>query len=295
MWINLKNKISIIFVFVLTSGLFLFSTSERLVPKKNHVDYPLEMDFCGEKVPVNLADVHERLDREMLVNINMNATTAILIKRANKVFPIIEPILAKNNIPDDFKYLAVIESGLVNAVSPSGAKGVWQFMPSAAKDFQLEVTDQVDERYHLEKETQAACEYLNKAYKKFGNWTATAASYNCGMTGLQKQIDFQKSNNYYDLWLTDETSRYVFRILALKEIMKNPEKYGYLIREDVKYKLIPTKKVTIDSSITNLSDFAIKQGINFKVLKVHNPWLRDTKLDNPTKKNYELDIPTSGY
>lgn len=295
MWINLKNKISIIFVFVLTSGLFLFSTSERLVPKKNHVDYPLEMDFCGEKVPVNLADVHERLDREMLVNINMNATTAILIKRANKVFPIIEPILAKNNIPDDFKYLAVIESGLVNAVSPSGAKGVWQFMPSAAKDFQLEVTDQVDERYHLEKETQAACEYLNKAYKKFGNWTATAASYNCGMTGLQKQIDFQKSNNYYDLWLTDETSRYVFRILALKEIMKNPEKYGYLIREDVKYKLIPTKKVTIDSSITNLSDFAIKQGINFKVLKVHNPWLRDTKLDNPTKKNYELDIPTTGY
>lgn len=276
-------------------GLLIFSTSYNSVPKKNHVDYPLDMDFCGEKVPTEQADVKERLDREMLVNINMNASTAILIKRANKVFPIIEPILAKNGIPDDFKYLAVIESGLINAVSPSGAKGVWQFMPATAKESKLEVTDQVDERYHIEKATQAACEYLLKAKNKLGNWTVAAASYNGGMTGLQNQITFQQSADYYNLWLTDETARYVFRILALKEIMKNPEKYGYLIPKEALYTKLNTKKISIDSSITNLSTFAINQGINYKILKTHNQWLRDKKLDNPTKKVYEIEIPIEGY
>jgi hypothetical protein len=253
------------------------------------------MDFCGEKVPTNQADVKERLDREMLVNINLNASTAILIKRANKVFPIIEPILAKYNVPDDFKYLAVIESGLINAVSPSGAKGVWQFMPGTAKESKLEVTDQVDERYHIEKSTQAACEYLIKAKNKFGNWTVAAASYNGGMTGLQNHINFQQTSDYYSLWLTDETSRYVFRILALKEIMKNPEKYGYLIPKEALYPKINTKKIMVDSTITNLSTFAISQGINYKILKTHNQWLRDKKLDNPTKKIYEIEIPLEGY
>jgi len=276
-------------------GLLIFSTSYNSVPKKNHVDYPLDMDFCGEKVPTEQADVKERLDREMLVNINMNASTAILIKRANKVFPIIEPILAKNGIPDDFKYLAVIESGLINAISPSGAKGVWQFMPATAKESKLEVTEQVDERYHIEKATQAACEYLLKAKNKLGNWTVAAASYNGGMTGLQNQITFQQSADYYNLWLTDETARYVFRILALKEIMKNPEKYGYLIPKEALYTKLNTKKISIDSSITNLSTFAINQGINYKILKTHNQWLRDKKLDNPTKKVYEIEIPIEGY
>lgn len=276
-------------------GLLIFSTSYNSVPKKNHVDYPLDMDFCGEKVPTEQADVKERLDREMLVNINMNASTAILIKRANKVFPIIEPILAKNGIPDDFKYLAVIESGLINAISPSGAKGVWQFMPATAKESKLEVTEQVDERYHIEKATQAACEYLLKAKNKLGNWTVAAASYNGGMTGLQNQITFQQSADYYNLWLTDETARYVFRILALKEIMKNPEKYGYLIPKEALYVKLNTKKISIDSSITNLSTFAINQGINYKILKTHNQWLRDKKLDNPTKKVYEIEIPIEGY
>jgi membrane-bound lytic murein transglycosylase MltF len=253
------------------------------------------MDFSGEKVPTSLADVKERLDREMAVNINLNASTSLLLKRANKVFPIIEPILAQNNIPDDFKYLAVIESGLVNAVSPSGAKGVWQFMPETAKEIGLEVTEQIDERYHIEKATQAACNYLKKAKEKFGSWTMAAASYNGGIAGLQKQIDFQKSNDYYDLWLSDETSRYVFRILALKEIMKNPEKYGYAIPEKALYPKLATKKIVIDSSVTDLASFAIQQGINYKILKTHNPWLRDKKLDNPSKKQYELHIPTEGY
>lgn len=276
-------------------GLFIFSTSYNNVPKKNHIEYPLDMDFCGEKVPTQLADVKERLDREMLINMNMHGSTTILLKRANKVFPIIEPILAKYGVPDDFKYLAVIESGLINAISPSGAKGVWQFMPATAKESKLEVTEQVDERYHIEKSTQAACEYLLKAKNKFGNWTVAAASYNGGMTGLQNHITFQQSSDYYNLWLTDETARYVFRILALKEIMKNPEKYGYVIPKEALYPKINTKRITVDSTITNLSTFAISQGINYKILKTHNQWLRDKKLDNPTKKVYEIEIPTEGY
>lgn len=289
------NKTLFLLAIFLICGFLIYATSYQNVPKKNHVDYPSEMDFCGEKVPTNHADVKERLDREMLVNINLNASTAILIKRANKVFPIIEPILAKYNVPDDFKYLAVIESGLINAISPSGAKGVWQFMPGTAKESNLEVTEQVDERYHIEKSTQAACEYLIKAKNKFGNWTVAAASYNGGITGLQNHITFQQTSDYYNLWLTDETSRYIFRILALKEIMKNPEKYGYLIPKEALYPKINTKKIMIDSTITNLSTFALSQGINYKILKTHNQWLRDKKLDNPTKKTYEIEIPIEGY
>jgi len=289
------NKTLFLLAIFLICVFLIYATSYQNVPKKNHVDYPSEMDFCGEKVPTNHADVKERLDREMLVNINLNASTAILIKRANKVFPIIEPILAKYNVPDDFKYLAVIESGLINAISPSGAKGVWQFMPGTAKESNLEVTEQIDERYHIEKSTQAACEYLIKAKNKFGNWTVAAASYNGGITGLQNHITFQQTSDYYNLWLTDETSRYIFRILALKEIMKNPEKYGYLIPKEALYPKINTKKIMIDSTITNLSTFALSQGINYKILKTHNQWLRDKKLDNPTKKTYEIEIPIEGY
>jgi membrane-bound lytic murein transglycosylase D len=291
---TIQKTLVIIALFAIC-GLFIFSTSYDKIPTKNHVNYPLEMDFCGEKVPTEQADIKERLDREMLVNVNMNASTAILIKRANKVFPIIEPILAKYGVPDDFKYLAVIESGLINAISPSGAKGVWQFMPATAKESKLEVTEQVDERYHIEKSTQAACEYLLKAKNKFGNWTVAAASYNGGMTGLQNHITFQQTSDYYNLWLTDETARYVFRILALKEIMKNPEKYGYIIPSEALYLKINTKKIQVDSTITNLSTFAISQGINYKILKTHNQWLRDKKLDNPTKKVYEIEIPLEGY
>lgn len=289
------HKTLVLFTLFIVCGLLIYATSYQNISKNNYQEYPLDIDFCGEKVPTDLADVKERLDREMLVNINMNASTAILIKRANKVFPIIEPILAKNGIPDDFKYLAVIESGLINAVSPAGARGVWQFMPATAKESKLEVTEQVDERYHIEKATQAACEYLLKAKNKLGNWTVAAASYNGGMAGLQNHINYQQSSNYYDLWLTDETARYVFRILALKEIMKNPEKYGYNIPKEALYPKINTKRITVDSTITNLSAFAISQGINYKILKTHNQWLRDKRLDNPTKKIYEIEIPTEGY
>jgi len=257
--------------------------------------FPTEIDFAGEKTPLNISDVRERFDRELLVNANLDATTKIIIKRANRAFPVIEPILKRNGIPDDFKYLAVIESGLVNAVSPAGARGVWQFMPDTGKERGLEVNDIVDERYHLEKSTEAACRYLNDAYKKFGSWTLAAASYNGGVGGVNKQITFQGVTNYYDLLLTDETARYVFRILALKEIMKNPVVYNFTIPTQELYPILPVKKIEVTSSIPDLAVFSKEQGINYKILKIHNPWLRDRKLDVAAGKKYTLDIPLQGY
>lgn len=288
------KKIVVMLGVVLVSGIFIYATSSP-VSETNHVDYPKQMDFAGEKVPYHIADVQERLDREMVTNINYHTNTTLVIKRANKVFPIIEPILAKNGIPDDFKYLAVIESSLVNAVSPAGARGVWQFMPATAKENGMEVNDYVDERYDLEKSTEAACNYLNDAKAKFGNWTSAAASYNGGMSGISRKLEEQQVENFYDLLLTEETSRYVFRILALKEIMKNPAKYGFEIPNEMLYKQIPVKTIEVDSTINDLATFAKSQGINYKILKLHNPWLRDRKLINKSGKKYEIEIPTAGY
>ena len=283
------------FVIILISGIMIFGITgdnkEKLLREGTPMYFPTSVDFAGESAPLQITDVKERLDRELLINANLDATTALIIKRANRVFPIIEPILVKYGVPDDFKYLAVIESGLTNAVSGSGAKGVWQFMPDTAKEKGMEVNDIVDERYHLEKSTEAACQYLLAAKEKFGSWTMAAASYNGGMNGLSKKIEEQKVTNYYDLGLTEETSRYVFRILALKEIMKQPEKYGFSIYATDLYAPIPTKNVEVDSTITDLTEFAVSQGINYKILKIHNPWLRDKKLLNPTKKKYEIKIP----
>ena len=263
--------------------------------KYSPVGYSLKMDFSGEEVPTFMADVQERLDKEMITNMNYHTNTTLVIKRANKVFPIIEPILAKYGVPDDFKYLAVIESSLVNAVSPAGARGIWQFMPATAKEKGMEVSDEVDERYHLEKSTEAACKYLLGAKEKFGSWTLAAASYNGGMSGISKKMEEQQVDNYYDLLLTEETSRYVFRILALKEIMSKSDKYGFSIPKEALYYTIPTKKIVVDSSITDLAKFAKIQGVNYKILKIHNPWLRDKKLTNTSGKKYEIEIPTSGY
>lgn len=264
----------------------------KIDPKTDYV-FPEKADFCSEETPLNLIDVKERFDRELVTNVNLHGSTIMIIKRANRVFPIIEPILAKNNVPDDFKYLAVIESALINATSPAGAKGVWQFMPDTAREKGMEVNDNVDERYNLEKSTETACQYLLAAKEKLGSWTLAAASYNSGIGGVSKQVDFQKSTNYYDLLLTDETHRYVFRILALKEIMKNPTIYGYNLQKSELYPAIETKKIQVDSTITNLADFAQKQGINYKILKIHNQWLRDRKLENKLRKVYQIEIPVN--
>ena len=255
------------------------------------IDLPENLDFAGERVPIEDPDVYERLDREFLVNTYWQSNGLLLLKRANKYFPIIEPILKRNNIPDDFKYLAIIESGLTNAVSPSGASGFWQFMKAAAQEYGLEVTDQVDERYHIEKATQAACDYFKKAKRSTGSWTMAAAAYNAGIAGMNKQTFFQQTNNYYDLWLNTETSRYVFRILAVKEIMKHPKKYGFIFEKKHLYNELPTYNVMVDSTIENLTDFAKTYNITYKDLKIYNPWLRDRKLDNKEGKTYYIKIP----
>jgi len=268
-------------------------TENKEVSKERY--FPSQIDFAGEKAPLNVSDVKERLDRELLVNANLDATTVLIIKRANRAFPVIEPILKRYGVPDDFKYLAVIESGLVNVVSPAGARGVWQFMPDTGKERGLEVNDFVDERYHLAKSTEAACKYLLDAKAKFGSWTLAAASYNGGVGGVNKQITFQGVSNYYDLLLTDETARYVFRILALKEIMQHPTLYNFTVMPTELYPVIPVKNVEVAATIPDLAAFAKEQGINYKVLKIHNPWLRDRKLVVGEGKKYIVEIPLSGY
>ena len=292
---NWINKGVMLVAIVSLSGLFIFAMSNENKNKFTHEGtafyFPTEVDFADEGMPMEIPDVRERFDRELLVNANLHASTILIIKRANRAFKIIEPILEKNGVPNDFKYLAVIESSLINAVSPSGAKGVWQFMPATAKEIGMEVNDCVDERYHLEKSTEAACKFLLAAKEKFGSWTLAAASYNGGITGVNKQIDLQKVSNYYDLLLNEETSRYVFRILALKEIMKAPEKFGFAVPKQDLYELYPTRKLEIDSTVTNLADFAIRQGVNYKILKLYNPWLRDSKLDNKARKKYVIELP----
>ena len=292
---NWIKKAGIITSIIIVSGISIFAISNENKNKITHEGtayyFPTAVDFAGENTPLNIADVNERFERELLVNANLHASTTLILKRANRAFPIIEPILKKNGIPDDFKYLAVIESALINAVSSAGARGVWQFMTETAKEKGMEVNDCVDERYHLEKSTEAACKYLLAAKSKFGSWTLAAASYNGGMTGVNKQIEIQKVSNYYDLLLNDETSRYVFRILALKEIMKNPEKFGFDIPKQELYELFPTRKIEIDSTVNNLADLAISQGINYKILKIYNPWLRDSKLENKNRKKYSIEIP----
>lgn len=285
---------------VIASGLFVYAASDTERKEKSHegtaMYFPPMVDFAGEKTPLHIYDVRERFDRELLVNANLHSSTILILKRANRAFPVIEPILAKYGVPDDFKYLAVIESSLApTAASASGAKGIWQFMPDTAKEKGMEVNDIVDERYHLEKATEAACAYLLAAKQKFGSWTMAAASYNGGMNGLSRKIEEQQVSDYYDLLLTDETSRYVFRILALKEIMQHPEKYGFDIAPGDLYENLPTRKIEVDSAISDLALFAKSQGINYKILKLHNPWMRDKKLSNPNKKKYVIEIPTSGY
>ena len=252
---------------------------------------PTNTQFANEPIPLEVVDVRERLDRELLVNANWHSNTYLILKRAHRAFPIIEPILRKHGVPDDFKYLAVIESGLVNAVSPAGARGVWQFMPNTAKEFGLEVSATVDERYDLQKSTEAACKYLLQAKEKFGNWTLAAASYNAGIQGIASKLSSQLVNNYYDLYLAEETSRYVFRIIAIKHIMENPEQYNFVLTDDQKYYNPPTDKVEINISVDNLAEFAQLHGTNYKQIKLLNPWLRDTKLANPDKKTYWIEIP----
>ena len=256
---------------------------------------PQDLDFAGEKVPLNDPDILERADREFLVNTYWQSNGILLIKRSKKYFPIIEPILKEEGVPDDFKYLAVIESGLQNVVSPAGARGFWQIMKDTGKELGLEVNDNVDERYHLEMATRAACKYLKESKEKFGSWTLAAAAYNAGNAGINRELERQQASDYYDLLLGQETGRYMFRILALKEILSNPESFGFNVAEEHMYQHIPTKPEVVDYEIDDLAAFAKARNINYKILKIHNPWLREAHLNNKSRKRYEIDIPLEGY
>lgn len=253
---------------------------------------PANLEFAGERVPVEKADIKERIDRELLVNTYWQSNGLLLFKRAHKYFPVIEPILAKNGIPNDFKYMAVIESGLQNVTSPKGAKGFWQLMKSTGKENGLEVNANVDERYHLEKATQAACNYLKEAKKRFGSWTMAAAAYNAGISSVARKIEIQKVSDYYDLLFGEETKRFVPRMVALKEILTNPDKYGFIFDKEDLYNLAPTTVIEVDTVITDIARFSKDLGINYKVLKMHNPWLRENKLNNKSRKLYHIKIPT---
>ena len=252
---------------------------------------PEGLTFAGEKVPTERFDIRERMDRELLVNTYWQSNGLLLIKRAHKYFPIIEPLLKKYGLPDDFKYLAVAESGLQNNSSPAGASGFWHFLRSSAKEYGLEVNKNVDERYNLELATKIAAEYLNKSKERFGTWTLAAAAYNAGNARISRRLKTQQVDDYYDLLLNSETSRYVFRIVAIKEILSNPKKYGFEFDQEDLYTLPETRTVKVDTAIANIASFAKHFNTNYKELKLYNPWLRENKLNNKSRKLYHIKVP----
>lgn len=304
----MKNKYAFLIIIGLVVALiFTFSKPEKEINEDDYqkiflrkysvfsLSIPEYLTFAGEEVPIDYFDVRESLDQELLINTYWQSQTLLFMKRAHKYFPQIEKILAENNVPDDFKYLVLAESDLKNAISPSGAVGIWQLLKGTAKDYGLEVNSEVDERYHFEKSTGAACEFLKDAKELFGSWTMAAASYNMGRRGLIKQVNRQKENNYYDLLLNNETGRYIYRVLAIKLILENPDKYGFHVREQDLYHPVPTYEVEVDTAVTDFADFAKKFSINYKILKYFNPWLRDSFLTNKTGKKYYIKIPEEGY
>lgn len=288
--------ILILLVFVVE--LFVYSTRQEGENAASFEQHKLsafelnhDIDFCGEKVPLYSRDILERYEREVLKNALWHSEMILLHKRTGKYFPIIERILKANGVPDDFKYLCMIESGLDNVVSPAGAAGFWQIMEQTGKEFGLTVSEEVDERYHLEKATRAACRYFKQAYEKFGSWTLVAASYNIGMSGLERRMKAQDTDNYYDLLLNSETARYVFRILAVKDILEHPKRYNFDFIKEERYQPYKIYTLTVDSSVPSWSDWAKQQAVNYKILKLFNPWLRTAKLTNPDSTKYVLQMP----
>ena len=291
--------LSIIFITLLSITFFNAVYISDVPSEKNTADsytikalkIPDELTFAGEKVPTELYDIKERMDRELLVNTYWQSNGLLLIKRAHKYFPIIEPMLKKYGIPDDFKYLAVAESGLENNSSSAGAAGFWHFLKSSAKEYGLEVNQNVDERYNLEKATKVAADYLKKSKKRFGTWTLAAAAYNAGNARIARNLKKQQVTDYYDLLLNNETSRYVLRIVALKEVLSYPKKYGFEFDKEDLYTYPETRTVKVDTVITNIASFAKGFNINYKELKLHNAWLRENKLNNKSRKLYKITIP----
>ncbi|MBT3742319.1 MAG: lytic transglycosylase domain-containing protein [Polaribacter sp.] len=266
-------------------------TSTHKTYKIKALKLPSNLNLAGERVPIEKPDVKERMDRELLVNTYWQSNGLLLLKRANKYFPILEPLLRKYGLPDDFKFLALAESGFSDETSSAGAAGIWHFMKATGREYGLEINKNVDERYNIEKSTKVAAEYLKNAKDRFGSWTLAAAAYNAGKYGIARRLETQKVSTYYDAKLANETERYVFRILALKEIIKNPEKYGFVFEKEDLYTIKKTYTIKVDTAINNIASFAKGFNINYKELKIHNPWLRENKLNNKSRKVYEIKIP----
>ncbi len=259
------------------------------------LNLPSRMEFCGEQVPLEQLDVRERLDRELLVNTYWQSSSLLAHKRANRWFPVIEAILKREGIPDDMKYLPLVESGLTNVVSPAGAVGFWQFMKETATAEGLEVNNEVDERYHVIRSTEAACTHLKEAHTRYGSWAMAAATFNLGRGNLERQIGRQKETNYFNLLLPEETSRYVFRILAMKAIITDPERYGFHLRQKDLYAPYHTRTVELATPVADLNAFAVGQGTSYKLLKLLNPWLRDNMLTGKPGKTYSVLLPAEGF
>jgi membrane-bound lytic murein transglycosylase D len=267
---------------------------ERVPSLNKSFTLPEKLEFAGESVPLDNFDTRESLDRELLVNGYWQSRTLMVLKKSKRYFKVIEPVLKKYGVPDDFKYLAMAESGFENVVSPAKAAGVWQLLESTAKEYGLEVNADVDERYNLEKSTEAACKYLLESYARYGNWAMAAATFNVGRKGLDNQIARQNTNNYYDLLLNEETARYVFRLLAHKLITENPDKYGFHLDETDYYPVISTHQIKVDNAIPNIALFAQAQSTNYKIIKQFNPWLRQNALPDQLHKVYFINIPDEG-
>ncbi|WKD86362.1 Membrane-bound lytic murein transglycosylase D [Polaribacter huanghezhanensis] len=291
--------VSIFSILILTVVFINAISTSQIQPQKNTSDtYKIkalklspDLNLAGERVPLEQLDIRERMDRELLVNTYWQSNGLLLLKRANKYFPILEPLLKKYDLPDDFKYLAVAESALIDETSSAGAAGFWHFMRATGKEYGLEINKNVDERYNIEKSTKVAAEYLKKSKERFGSWTLAAAAYNAGNARIARSLETQKVTSYYDVLLPDETERYVFRIIALKEVLSNPKAYGFIFDENDLYTNPKTRIVQVDTIIHNIADFAKGFGTNYKELKLHNPWLRENKLNNKSRKLYEIKIP----
>lgn len=260
--------------------------------KVHALHVPSQVNFAGELMQLDEDDLMERMDKELLVNTYWQSNTLLMMKRANKFFPQIERILKEEEVPDDFKYLALIESGLENLRSPAGAKGFWQILRTTGREYGLEVNSNVDERYNIELSTRMACAYLKKAKERLGSWTLAAASYNRGIAGINRILKKQQADNYYDLLLGTETKRYMFRILAVKEIMQAPERYGFFVEDAQLYSPLEYRTVAVDTAITNIARFSKQMGVNYKTMKIYNPWLLQNHLNNKSRKLYHIALPT---
>jgi len=303
-----KNKAVIYFSIGLITGIFIVSqlafrennkktknteaASKENAPRIYVPQLPSQISFAGENVPLERWEVREAFDRELLYNYNSPGHITYLLKLSKRFFPIIEQRLKENGVPDDFKYLCVAEGNLQNLSSRVGASGFWQFMNYTGPGYNLEINNNVDQRYDLIKATDAACKYMKQAYAKFGNWTVAAASYNCGMGKVNDLATFQNTKYYYDLNLPDETNKYIFRILTFKYLMGNSKEMGYMVDENTGYKPYDTRSVTVTSTIPNLAEWATANGTNYKMLKLFNPWLRDRSLKVAAGKSYEIKLPS---